>query len=254
MTVRELYHLLNEKIPPSLSCEWDNDGLMCCPDGDRQVRRVLIALDVTDRVVRAAVEGGYDLIVSHHPLMFRGLKTVDEENFIAAKTIDLIREGISVMCFHTRLDALEGGVNDVLAELLGLENVRPMMGKDGPIGRVGEIEETDLQSFAEEVKQILGAPFVLVADAGRRVRAVAVLGGNGDDEIEAARQAGADTYISGRLGYHNMTDAPEQGINLMEAGHYYTENPVCEMLQELLYELDDSLICDVMESGNIRAI
>lgn len=255
MTVRELYAQLNEKIPPSLSCEWDNDGLMCCPDGDREVRRVLIALDVTERVVREAIEGGYDVILSHHPFIFKGLKAVDEEHYIGAKTIDLIREGISVMSFHTRLDAVRGGVNDCLASLLGLEHVRPLVSADGELGRVGEIPaETDLGDFAETVRDILGAPFVLTADAGRRVRTVAVLGGEGSDEIEAARAAGADTFVSGRLGYHRMTDAPEQGINLIEAGHYYTENPVCDRLADLLLEIDGSLVCDVTESGCILAV
>ena len=73
MTVKQLYKILDEKIPKALSCEWDNDGLMCCPDADRQVRRVLLALDVTKEVVCAATEGGYDLIVSHHPFIFKGL-------------------------------------------------------------------------------------------------------------------------------------------------------------------------------------
>lgn len=255
MTVRELYSLLNERIPPSLSCEWDNDGLMCCPDGDREVRRALVALDVTEQVVREAIEGEYDVILSHHPFIFKGLRAIDEENYISAKAIDLIREGISVMSFHTRLDAVKGGVNDCLASLLGLVDIRPLESEEGALGRVGELEEeTDLSSFAETVRDLLDAPFVLTADAGRRVRTVAVLGGEGSDEIEAARRAGADTYVSGRLGYHNMTDAPERGINLIEAGHYYTENPVCDRLADLVQELDESIVCDVTESGCIRAV
>ena len=255
MTVRELYNLLDERIPSSLSCEWDNDGLMCCPDGDRQVRRVLVALDVTDRVVRTAIEEGYDMILSHHPFLFKGLRAVDEENYIAAKAIDLIREGISVMSFHTRLDAVEGGVNDVLAEILGLNEVRPLLCHGEAMARLGELEyETDLMTFAGTVKRALGAPFVSVADAGRRVKRVAVLGGKGGPEIEAARQAGADTFLSGEVGYNTMADAPEQGINLITAGHFYTEDPVCEMLADLVCELDETVICDVIDSNGIEAI
>ena len=120
MTHRELYRYLEEKMPRALSCAWDNDGLMCCPDGGREVRRVLVALDVTAEAVRYAVEGGYDVIVSHHPMIFKGLKAINDEHYVADKAMTLIREWISVMSFHTRLDAVEGGVNDTLANLLGL--------------------------------------------------------------------------------------------------------------------------------------
>ena len=248
MTVRELYEILNEKIPPSLSCPWDNDGLMCCPDGARAVSRVLVALDVTDAVVHRATEEGYDLIVSHHPLIFKGLKAVNEESFIAAKAIDLIRNGISVMSFHTRLDALDGGVNDVLAARLGLCNAEPF-GEEG-IGRIGDLAEPmSAEQFAALVKQALGAPVVALADAGRPVSRVAVLGGGGSDDADAAHAAGADTYVTGELKYHQMVDAPEAGMNLIEAGHFYTEYPICEELRAMLLAIDPTLCVDVYTEG-----
>lgn len=248
MTVRELYKILNETIPPSLSCPWDNDGLMCCPEPEREVGRVLIALDVTDAVVRCAVEGKYDLIVSHHPLIFKGLKAVNDESFVAAKTIELIRNGIAVMSFHTRLDALEGGVNDVLSAILDLRDAEPF-GEEG-IGRIGTlVEPMSVVDFALLVKERLGAPVVALADAKRPVRRVAVLGGGGSDDVEAAHAAGADTYVTGELKYHQMIDAPEEGINLVEAGHFYTENPICEKLSQMLLELDPSICVDVYGAG-----
>lgn len=253
MTVNELYRSLNEKIPPSLSCEWDNDGLMCCPDGGAEVRRVLVTLDVTEATVRHAKEGRYDLIVSHHPMIFKGLKAVNEGNFIAAKTIDLIRGGISVMSFHTRLDAVGGGVNDVLAELLGLRDAVPF-GEDG-IGRIGSLPEAmDQRAFAERVKTVLNAPVVLLADAGVPARRVAVLGGGGGDDVEAARTAGADTYVTGELKYHSLTDAPEEGMNLIEAGHFHTENPVCESLRQWLLSIDPSLTVDLFYSYAVYTV
>ena len=255
MTVRELYNYLDEKIPSSLSCEWDNDGLMCCPDGQREVLRVLVALDVTQEVVDEAVNGKYDVIVTHHPFIFKGLKAINDESFIAQRAMRLIAHGISVMSFHTRLDAVNGGVNDMLACALGLCDVKVFCHGDEMIGRIGRLPAPmKLEDFARLVKSALGSPAVLYADAGREVSCVAVLGGEGGDDIFAARAAGADTYVSGRLGYHNMTDAQGIGINLIEAGHFYTENPVCLVLKELVSSLDEKIECTVYFSGNIGAV
>ena len=253
MTVKQLYKFLNGKIPPSLSCDWDNDGLMLCPEPERQVRRVLIALDATGEVADAAIEGGFDVIVTHHPFIFKGLKAINDDNYISEKAIKLIRAGISVFSFHTRLDALDGGVNDILALELGLENVESF-GEEG-IGRIGDLcDEQSVEAFAFRVKQWLDAPYVNLADAGKECRRVAVLGGSGDDDIGAAMAAGADTFVSGELKYHSMTDAPEMGINLIEAGHFYTEDPVLRVFEHLVTSADPTIDCDIMYSNRIKAI
>jgi dinuclear metal center YbgI/SA1388 family protein len=252
MTVSQLYKILNAKIPRELSCEWDNDGLMCCPDGQREVKRVLIALDVTAEVTKQAIDGGYDLIVSHHPFIFKGLKSINEENFLCDKAIALIKNNISVFSFHTRLDAVDGGVNDVLAALVGIKNAVPF--GDG-IGRIGVLDEaTDVSAFAKHVKDALGCDGVYVSDSGRACKSVAVLGGSGDSDLYAAMLAGADTYISGELKYHSMTDAPDMGVNLIQAGHFYTENPVCAVLKKMIEDADDSIVCDLFYSNRIKLI
>ena len=253
MTVKQLYEILDSKIPSSLSCDWDNDGLMLCPEPQRQVRRVLLALDTTAEVADAAIEGGFDLIITHHPFIFKGLKAINDENYVSEKAIKLIRAGVSVFSFHTRLDALEGGVNDVLALEIGLENIESF-GDEG-IGRIGDLFEPESPSeFAYRVKEWLDAPYVNLADCGKECRRVAVLGGSGGDDIRAAITAGADTFVSGELKYHDMTDAPEMGINLIEAGHFYTEDPVLAVLERMVHQADDTLVCDIMYSNRIKAI
>lgn len=241
MNIRELYDYLDEMIPAELSLEGDNDGLMCCPDPDREVRRVLIALDVTGEVADEAVEGIFDLIVSHHPLIFRPLKSLTPDGG-TGKIINLIRSGISVMSFHTRLDALSGGVNDILADMLGLTDVLPF-GKEGEmLGRIGRTEyPMGLEEFARRVRGGLGSPGVLVSGCGRMVSSVALLGGDGKDDLKYAKEAGADTYLSGRIGYHEMASADEIGMNLIEAGHFHTEDPVCDRLAELIEEADPAI-------------
>lgn len=255
MKIKELYQYIDARIPRCLSCEWDNDGLMCCPDGEREVRRVLVALDVTDDVCNAAIDGGYDVIVAHHPFIFKGLKAINGEDHISAKAIKLISCGIAVMSFHTRLDAVEGGVNDMLADLLGLENVTAF-GNDGEaIGRIGELSAPmSVGEFAKKVKEALHAPVVFYTDAKKDVKRVAVLGGSGSDDIGAALAAGADTYVSGELKYHDMTDSSEIGINLLEAGHFYTEYPVCHVLRELIVGADTDIECDVLFGCNIFTV
>ncbi len=252
MTVKQLYEELDRAIPSSLSCEWDNDGLMCCPEPDREVRRVLACLDATADVCRKAIEGDYDLIVTHHPFIFKGLKRIETGDFIAEKAIKLIKHGISVFSFHTRLDALEGGVNDTLAELLGLKDVIPFA--EG-IGRIGTLpEECTAENLAKKVKVLLNADGVLLADAGLACRRVAVLGGNGNDDIGEATVLGADTYISGDFAYHSKTDAPDRGINLIEAGHFQTENPVCRVLCRIIEDMDKAVKCDIYSSNRTKLI
>lgn len=239
MTVRDLYEALSVRIPATLSEEWDNDGLMCCPDPDREVKKALFALDVTDAVVAHAVKVGVDVIVSHHPLIFAPLHAVTPDDAMANRVLTLVRAGIAVFSFHTRFDRVQGGVNDVLARKLRLADVVPLGEGEATIGRIGTLpEEMPLEEFAEYVKVALGAPAVQALDADRAVFRVAIVGGEGKDFISAAIAAGADTYLSGRLGYHAMQDAP---INLIEAGHYYTERASTEALSVLVKEIDSGV-------------
>ena len=249
MTVRELYAFLEEKMPRSLSCDWDNDGLMVCPDDTREVRRVLVALDITAAVAEQAIKEGYDLVVSHHPLIFHPLKAVAPGEATVNKVIRLLTSGVSAMSFHTRLDAVTGGVNDVLANAIGLQNVVPF-GKDGEeIGRIGTLPTAMvLKDFAALVKEVTGAPYVQISDAGKLVSRVAVLGGGGAGESGAAAAAGADTYLTGDLRHDQLTEAPERGMNMIAGGHFFTENLVCHRICEMLYEADANIKADIVNS------
>lgn len=258
MTVRELYVELDKRIPKTLSCPWDNDGLLCCPEGSREVKKALITLDATSAAVEYAVNNGYDCIISHHPFIFKGIKALDENGGVCAKAMRLICAGLSVMSFHTRLDAADGGVNDKLCALLGLCDVTSFDEEGIPLGRVGSLrDEMNAEEFALLVKKTLGAPFVLLSDAGVSVRRVALLGGSGKDVIEAARATGADTFVSGRLDYHPLTDEADRKtspMNLIEAGHFYTEQPVCEVLKQMVEDICPNIYCEVYSSNVIKAI
>ena len=251
MKIAELYTRLDARIPRELSCSWDNDGLMCCPDPDAEVKKVLIALDITAQIAEQAIAEKYDVILSHHPLIFRPLAALEPDDPVAKKVIRLLRAGVTAMSFHTRLDAVRGGVNDTLADALGLTEAVPF----GEGGRIGYLpREMTLAQFAQTVKQVTGAPLVQVADAGIPVHRVAVLGGSGSDDVQAAADAGADTYLSGELKHNHLTDAPERGMNLLAAGHFFTEQPVCETLRRMVLELDPDVQAVVAQSNAVHVL
>ena len=253
MTVKELYLKISERIPAHLACEWDNDGIMSSSDLSAEVSSVLVALDVTEEIVDYAISRKFDLIISHHPLIFKPVGSVNEENHITRKVIKLISNNVSVFSFHTRADKVEGGVNDLLAEAIGLVDIEPF-GEEG-LGRIGTLpEETTLEEFCNDVKISLEADGVRFADAYNPVRRVAVVGGDGKDFVRDAISDGADTYLSGRIGYNVMEEAAEMGINLVEAGHYFTEQPVCEFFASLVTSLDENVRVEVANSNMIRLV
>ena len=253
MTVKELYEKLNDRIPAHLSEPWDNDGLMCVTDSSREVRKTLLTLDVTEELVDYAIEGGFDLIISHHPLIFKPLSAVNEADHIARKLIKLIENGIAVFSFHTRADKVRGGVNDILARLIGLSDIEPF--GDDCLGRIGHLEaETSLEEFSARVKSALGIDKLLIADGYNPVYTVALVGGDGKGYIDEAIDIGADTYLSGRIGYNAMEEAGEKRINLIEAGHYATEFPVTAFFANLIKRNDPKIITEIVGSYVIRTI
>lgn len=253
MTVRELYESICDRIPEDLAEEWDNDGIMCLPDDTAEVNRALVTLDVTEEIVDYAIDNGFDLIVSHHPLVFKPLGSLNPENHISRKLIKLIKAGVSVMSFHTRADKVRGGVNDCLARLLGLADVEVL--GDDCLGRIGHLEcETSMEEFAARVKSVLGIDKMLVADAYNPVYTIALVGGDGKSYIPDAIEMGADTFLSGRIGYNTMEEAAEMGINLIEAGHYATEFPVTKFFSHLLTKIDPKIYVQIVGSNVIRVI
>jgi dinuclear metal center YbgI/SA1388 family protein len=253
MNVKELYTELSKRIPCELSEEWDNDGLMCSVDLTQTVKRAICTLDITEEVCDYAVEMGVDLIVSHHPLIFKPLSSLTEENNIARKLMKLTSSGISVFSFHTRADKMPGGVNDILAELVGIRDAVPF--GEGGLGRCGNIPEPmSLEDFAYKVKMQLGTDCLKYADAYNTVSRVCVVGGDGKDYVKDAVKMGADTYVSGRISYNMMEEAAELGINLIEAGHYFTEQPICDLFREMLLSIDQNMYVEVVSSNLIKYI
>ena len=236
-TVSEIYQHLSTVLPSSLSCDWDNDGLMVCANPDAQVKKILFALDITPSVAEYALQIGAELIISHHPLIFSGIRRMDGHDTTSRKVMFLIRNHISAMSFHTRLDAADGGINDILADLFSLSDVEKF-GVDGDTAaRIGTLPAPlPFEDFCRLVKQTLRAPSVCGAKAGDTVSRLALLGGAGKDYIRKAQEMGADTYLSGEVNYNYLLEAAENGISVVTAGHYHTEAPFTAFFEKTLTE------------------
>lgn len=258
MKALEFYNALTELIPTTLSCSWDKDGLEACPAPDREVCRILIALDVTDDVVERAIEGGYGVILSHHPVFFGHLDGVSFVKPKGAIAVKLAKNDISVMSFHTRLDAVDGGVNDTLAALLGLKNVEKVEADADGIMRIGDLEcEMDVEEYCRMVKSALSTEkseaAITLSPIGKKVKKVALIGGGGGGYVAMAKDAGADTYVTGEMKYHEYLSAEEFGINLVTAGHFHTEYPVCKVLAAKAKDLCPSALVTVYDSNEMKS-
>lgn len=237
-TVADILNYIDTLAPKSMKMDWDNVGLSC-GSKTQPVTKILVALDPFEHVCREAVELGADLIVTHHPLIFRPFPMVTDEAAITRGLMLLCRHGISAISAHTNLDQAPGGVNDVLAATLGLEKVeviRPCgtdeQGREWGLLRKGEVKEQSLESFLSAVKAKLHCDGLRYCDGGKPVRKVAVGGGACSGGLLDAIAAGCDTFVTSDVKYNEFWDAYEQGLTLIDAGHFCTENPVCRYLAE----------------------
>lgn len=237
-TVKEVYGYLDEIAPFGLQMDFDNAGFLV-GRGDAEVKALLVALDITPQVVEEAVRTGCQLIVSHHPVIFHPARAVTDESVNGRILLGLIENRIAAICAHTNLDAVAEGVNDCLAETLGLNLVEQLHedGVDGNglpygIGRTGLAHRDGLSAveYAAFVKEKLGAASVRCADGGRPVRKVAVGGGSCGSMLADAAAAGCDTFVTADVKYDQYLEAKAMGITLMDAGHFATENVVCAPL------------------------
>jgi len=223
--------------------DFDNAGFLA-GRGGAMVNRILVALDITQEVAGEAVELGCQLIVSHHPVIFRPVKSVTDADPVGRILLCLLENDLAAICAHTNLDAVAGGVNDALAQTLELKNVDCLRreGYDGDgnaygIGRYGEVKGfSDARSFAAFVKERLDAQGLRLEDAGVPVRKVAVGGGACGDMLNDAAALGCDTFVTADVKYNVFLDARAMGVNLIDAGHFPTENVVCPVLVRWLRE------------------
>lgn len=242
-TIKEIYHCIDSFAPFETQMDFDNAGLLVGRES-AFVDNVLVALDITTHVIREAVGMGAQLIVAHHPVIFHPVKRVSDADVTGENVLLLAENRIGAICAHTNLDASQGGVNELLAKRLGLidlEHLHPdgedREGRTYGIGRIGTLSTgvpLTAKTFAEKVKQDLNAAGVRYMDAGKPVRRVAVGGGSCGSMLCDAVAAGCDTFVTADVKYDVFLSAMEQGINLLDAGHFATEDIVMQPLADMI--------------------
>lgn len=235
MKCDEICVLLEREYSREYSCEWDNTGLLA-GRRDKEVKKILLALDATDEVIRMAADGGADMLITHHPMIFSPVKRVTDEDMTGRRLMELIRHDISYYAMHTNYDAR--GMADLAARFLRMQECTVLEEiKDGEgIGRVGTLEAPmTLKECAEFVKEAFAVPNVRIfGPADAVVRSAAVCPGSGKSTMKEALRFGCDVYITGDIDHHTGIDAVDQGLYIIDAGHYGIEHIFMADVKEYL--------------------
>lgn len=239
---REVIDVMERIAPKRLAEDWDNPGLLVGSPDD-EIRRILVCLDVREETAERAQAEGFQMIVAHHPVIFKGVKKLRTDLPDGRLLGRLLRAGVSVFAAHTNLDCAEGGVNDILAARIGLDpaTIAPLGTAETiseSLGRVGKLPApVKAKAFAEQVKKGLGASSVRFVSGGNHpVRKVGLCSGSGAEFIERAAFMGCDAFVTGDVRYHDAQRAAALGIHVIDAGHFATEQPVVAILAARLVE------------------
>ena len=234
-TVQTVADAVNRLAPRRFAEEWDNPGLLI-GDPLTEVKKIFVCLDVLDKNISQAIELDAQLIVAHHPLIFRAIKNVRLDLPLGNKIARLIKNNLAVFAAHTNLDSAEGGVNDVLAKKIGLVDVKILGEEEFSMGRLGNLEvPMTAEEFACHVKKTLNVDNVRLVNAGNfLIGKVGVCGGAGADFIQKAKFFGAQAFVTGDVKYHEAQAAVENEIHVVDAGHFATEFPIVHELVEYL--------------------
>lgn len=239
MECRKVIEILERQSPKSYACDWDNVGLLVGRE-DKEIQKIYIALDATDEAINEAVSMGADMLLTHHPMIFKGMKRVTQEDFIGRRIIRLIQNDIVYYAMHTNFDVM--GMAQLAADYLQLSDTKVLeviceseSGQEG-IGRYGNLrKEMTVRECCEEIKQAFSLENVKVfGDLNRKIKTAAISPGSGKSVIEHALQAGVDVLITGDIDHHEGIDAVAQNLTVIDAGHYGVEHIFIPYMEEYL--------------------
>ncbi|MGN0298720.1 MAG: Nif3-like dinuclear metal center hexameric protein [Lachnospiraceae bacterium] len=252
MKAKEVIALLQNLAPESWQCKWDNSGLLV-GSGKRDVKKIFVTVDVTEEVIEKAISEECDMIVSHHPMIFSGVKRISDEDFDGKKVLKLAENGIVLYAMHTNFDKSDRGMGMAAAERLHLEHRAPLgdieekIVDDGyevtiGVGAKGVLQEPmPLRKFCERLKGVFSIDSLHVfagsAAMDTMISYVALCPGSGADGIEDAIKAGADVYVTGDIKHHTGLDAAERGLIVIDCGHYQMEWIFIDVVSQYLHEM-----------------
>ncbi len=223
-TVKDIYNFIDNFAPFDTQEEWDNSGLLVGNE-DNEVTKILFALDATTEVVEQAIECGADLIVTHHPVIFKPVSTVLSDDVI----YKLINNGLSIICAHTNYDKAVGGVNDILCNTIGLNSYIKIHGTCLNMGNYDA--PVSVEKFVSIIKNTLGGT-VRYNSINKNINKIAVCSGSGSDYLDMAKELGCDALLTGDSSHHAFIEADEMDVLLVAAGHFETENISIKPLAE----------------------
>lgn len=245
MRCDEVIAVLKELAPEQLACDWDNPGLLA-GRSDKEVKTIYLALDATDQVIEDAVSAGADLLVTHHPLIFKAMKKINDQDFIGRRVLRMIQADLSCYAMHTNFDSAPGCMADLAAGRLGLTECQvlepegELEGSVYGIGKAGKLAvPLTLRELAAKVKEAFGLPFVLVygdLESDLLLTDCAVSPGSGGSMIEAALVLKAQVLVTGDIGHHQGIDSLARGMAVIDAGHYGLEHIFMDFMESYLNE------------------
>ena len=254
MQIRELINKLEEKYPFELQEEWDNSGLQI-GNPDNELKGVVVSLDLEEGAIDYALEDKKaNLIITHHPYLFNPTKSIDFRDSFYNRLKKCIKNDITVYAFHTNLDIAEGGVNDNLAHILGLRDIKSLEnGKEHGLGRYGYIDKQSANKFLKEVKEKLEASgLVVYGNCDKMIEKVALCGGAGSFLIEDAINQACDLIVTGDVKYHEAMDMSNKGIIIADVGHFASENHIIYKLQDEIEEITGKEVYNFSKTDRFR--
>lgn len=252
-SVEEIKNFMEAWAKNEYQLSWDNSGSQI--ELKEETGAVVLAMDVTDKVVYKALEMDAKLIISHHPMFFTGSKNIVEGTYLGDKIIRLIKNNISVFSYHTSMDIAEDGVNDTLFEKLYLKNKSVLTyEEDKPMGLIGEFETElplkDLDKFLKDKLQVSKIKYY--GREEKSIKKVAILGGSGSDFIRKAKEAGVDAYITSDIKYHDGQRAYEDDLILIDVGHFFSEKIILPKIKKKLEENFKDLKFYIQETSSFE--
>lgn len=248
MKAFDIIESLNKWAKPSLIDNWDNSGFLIGND-NKNIKKILIALDLDENILNIAIDENFDMVITHHPLIFKPINKITNNTYDGNLILNIIKKDIILFTAHSNLDLAKEGVNDVLAKKLGLKNLKDLnlVFKDEiydyGYGRIGEVQEINLMQYLKIVKSKLDVEYLKVyGETDRIVSKIAICGGSGSSFIKDAYRAGAEVYITGDIKYHDGQLGHKLGMTIVDAGHYHTEKHILpEIKKYLLNNIDGDL-------------
>lgn len=246
MKANEIIEIIENFCPKRFAYPWDNVGLLC-GDKEKEVKKIFVTLDTNITTVKEALSKNADMIVSHHPILLGGIKRIDYTSAEGQMIKLLIENNIPLFAAHTNMDTAKGGINDRLAQMFKLTNIKILDQHTDDIssglGRYGNLKSpVKFIDFANECKKILNTPIRIAGNFNKIIKTAAVASGSCSEVIPLAKKKGADVIITGDMKYHNMIDMADLNICIIDAGHYPTEICVMNIFEDILKNTDTKII------------